>query len=265
MALNRAASEISPWILGPLPIAALLLAMVGMIGLGRLLRARHTRHHVERQGLEPLEAGVLGLMGLLLAFTLTGAAARFDARRALIAEEANAIGTAYLRLGQEVEPARAALQARFRRYVDERLAMYRAIPDMAQVRLHFERGAELQAEIWRDATAAASQSPRPMVELVVLPALNNMIDITTTRAAATAMHPPRIVFVLLTSLALLCALFAGYRAGFGGTHSWVHLLGFAAALALTLYATIEIEFPRLGLVRESGFDRLLMDVRNHMR
>jgi hypothetical protein len=265
MATTRTAADLSAWIFGPLPLAGMLVAMAGMIWLGQLLRSRHERNHVERQGLDVLEGGVLGLMGLLLAFTLTGAATRFDSRRALIAEEANTIGTAYLRLDLLPEPARAALQERFRAYVDERVAMYRAIPDLTQVRLHGERGAALQAEIWREATAGAAQTSKPAAEILLLPALNSMIDITTTRAAATAMHPPAIVFVLLGWLALLCALFAGYRTGAGGTRSWVHLLGFAAALSVTIYATLEIEYPRLGLVQEAGFDRLLVDVRNQMQ
>jgi hypothetical protein len=265
MATAPSAADTSTWFLGLLPLVLLLFGMMGMIGLGRLLRARHARHHVERQGLDVIEGGILGLMGLLLAFTLSGAAARFDSRRALIAEEANAIGTAYLRLDLLPEPARAELQEQFRQYVEERLAMYRAIPHKTRVRLHFERGAVLQADMWRGATAAASQSSRLTAELLLLPALNHMIDITTTRAAATVMHPPALIFALLASIALLCGLFAGYRTGASGTHSWVHLIGFSAALAITIYATIEIEYPRMGLVQESSFDRLLVDVRNHMQ
>ena len=76
------------------------------------------------------EGAIFALLGLLVAFTFSGAASRFDARRQLIVEETNDIGTAYLRLRLLPLSAQPALREQFRQYVDARLAFYRKLKDM---------------------------------------------------------------------------------------------------------------------------------------
>jgi hypothetical protein len=92
-----------------------------------------------------------------------------------------------------------------------------------------------------------------------------MFDIATTRTASTQMHPPVVIFGLLAVLALACALLAGFSMGADPTRSWLHVVGFAAILALTIYVTVDLEFPRLGLIRIDYFDELLAEVRAAMR
>ena len=77
-----------------------------------------------------VEGAVYGLLGLLIAFSFSGAASRFEARRDLIVQEANAIGTAYLRLDLLPDEARDGLREKFRRYLDTRLSAYRKMPDI---------------------------------------------------------------------------------------------------------------------------------------
>jgi hypothetical protein len=81
-----------------------------------------------------VNGAVFGLLGLLVAFTFSGAANRFDTRRQLVVEETHAIGTAYLRLDVLPATAQPALRARIREYLDSRLAAYRAMPDLAAFR-----------------------------------------------------------------------------------------------------------------------------------
>jgi hypothetical protein len=99
----------------------------------------------------------------------------------------------------------------------------------------------------------------------VLPALNEMIDITTTRTMAAQMHPPAIIFVLMAVLALASSLLAGYGMAGSRARSWVHVLGFATIMAVTLYVIADLEFPRLGVIRVDSFDRVLVDLRNSMK
>ena len=158
-----------------------------------------------------MEGAVFALLGLLLAFTFLGAASRFDDRRKLIIEEANAIGTAYLRLDLLPATAQPELRDAFRRYVDQRWAAYRALPDLAAARVALERANEMQQQIWTKSVAASAASGgHPDSAKLLLPALNEMIDITTTRTMAGQMHPPPVVFGLLVALMLLSALLAGY-------------------------------------------------------
>ncbi len=249
--------------------AVLFLGILVSLEVGRRMRVRQrTRgldHAVESPGFGAIEAAVFGLLGLLLAFTFSGAVGRFDDRRHLIVEEANDIGTAYLRLDLLAEGPRLEIQAMFREYVDARLATYRAIPNMEQVRAEQARVAALQGRIWTRAVQASRESPVPQAPQILLPALNSMFDIVTTRTAATQMHPPRVIYGMLAGLALLCSLLAGYGMGAVDRRGWLHIVCFAGILALTVYVIVDLEYPRLGLIRVDAFDQLLVDVRNGMR
>jgi hypothetical protein len=101
--------------------------------------------------------------------------------------------------------------------------------------------------------------------MLLLPALNAMIDITTTRTMATQIHPPAIIFVMLFGLGLASALLAGYGMASAKSRSWPHMLGFAAAMAVTVYVILDLEYPRFGFIRVDAFDQALVDLRESMR
>jgi hypothetical protein len=122
------------------------------------------------------------LLGLLIAFTFSGAATRFDERRNLIVQETNDIGTAYLRLDLLPVSAQPVLRDLFRRHVDSRLEVYRKLPDIEAARAELVRSNQLQGEIWSQAVAAGRMTEAPpAANMLVLPALNQMIDIEYPR------------------------------------------------------------------------------------
>jgi hypothetical protein len=90
-----------------------------------------------------------------------------------------------------------------------------------------------------------------------------MIDITTTRLAATRIHPPDAIFLLLAGLALAAALMAGHATA-AKARSWMHALGFATAMALTIYVIFDLEFPRRGYIRVDDTDALMIELRHGM-
>jgi len=184
----------------------------------------------------------------------------------LIAEEANTIETAYLRLDLLPRQARLELQELFRRYVDSRLETYRKLPNMNAAEAEMARTKKLQEEIWTEAVAA-TRLPDSHLDAgkVLLPALNSMIDITTIRKMALQTHPPNIIYGLLFVLALICSLLAGYRMASGHHRSWLHILSFATITVIIVYVIIDIEYPRVGLIRLQAFDQLLVDVREGMK
>jgi hypothetical protein len=149
----------------------------------------------------------------------------------------------------------------FRQYVDSRLAAYRKLPDVEAAKAELEHSLAVQSQIWSQAVAAARSSPSPATATVLLPALNEMIDMVTTRTAATTMHPPLAIYAMLFALALVSALFAG--AAMAGSHqrSSLHMVGFAAVLAASTYLILDLEYPRFGLIRIDEADQLLVDVR----
>jgi hypothetical protein len=130
-----------------------------------------------------------------------------------IVDEANAIGTAWLRLDVLPASAQPKLRDAFRKYTDSRIAMYRAFSDsgLDAARAEFVHSTALQQEIWTEAVAACRDVPSATV--VVLSSLNAMFDIAATRLAAAQTHPPAIVYVVLALISLVCGFLVGYEMG----------------------------------------------------
>jgi hypothetical protein len=235
--------------------------------LGRWLGQRAiTRHGAQAASTGSLEGAVFALLGLLVAFTFAGALTRFDVRRSQAVDEANAIGTAYLRVDLVPAAAQPKLRDTFRNYVDARIATYRKLPDIAAARKELERSRALQGEIWAQAVAASEMTgARPGAAILLLPALNQMFDITLVRITATQMHPPAIIFAMLVGLGLASALLAGYQAAGDTGRYRLHHAGFAAVMAFTVYVILDIEYPRLGFIRIDAIDQVLLDVRAGMK
>jgi hypothetical protein len=212
-----------------------------------------------------VEGAVFSLLGLLIAFTFSGAASRFDSRRQLTIEEANDIGTAYLRLDLLPASAQPALRGLLRQYLDSRIETYRKLPDMEAAKAELTRSLKLQGEIWTAAVATCRDSGSTPAHVLLLPALNQMFDIVTTRTEGARIHPPVIVFVMLGLLTLAASFLAGYDMASGRSRSWIHILVFAAVMTITVYVIIDIEYPRLGAIRVDEADRVLLNLRESMK
>ena len=141
---------------GPLVCLCLFAAMMTMHEVGRRLGMRRRAKDPEgsRLGLGPVESATFGLLGLLIAFTFSGAATRFDARRNLVTEEANFIEQAWLRVDLLPEGDQPKMRGYFREYLDARLAAYDKLPDLAAAASELERAGTLQHTIWKGAVSA---------------------------------------------------------------------------------------------------------------
>ena len=211
-----------------------------------------------------IEAAIFGLMGLLIAFTFYGAAARFDIRRNLIVQEANAIGTAYLRLDLLPPEVQPELRVDFRKYVTSRLAVHRKIPDMQAVKAELARSKALQDQIWKKAVAG-TKTVSPAAQSLVLGALNEMIDITTVRTVAGTTHPPLPVFAMLGLSVLISAVLAGYGMSASGVRDWVSTIAFTLVLSTAVYIILDYEFPRIGIIRIDPVDEVLVQTLEQMK
>ena len=243
---------------------ALFAAMMVCLELGRRIEAKRIADGRSDEGTGAVEAAMFGLLGLLLAFTFSGAASRFDARRNIVVEEANDIGTAYLRVDLLPSESQPVIREKFKQYVDSRIETYRKIPDMEAVNAELLRSQQLQKDIWTISADASQKSPTTMAGILLLPALNNMIDITTTRTMASQMHPPIVIFGMLGVIVLASALIAGASMAKGTARSWLHIVLFAAIMTVTVYVIIDIEYPRLGFIRVDAFDQVMVDLRKSM-
>ncbi|SDY03047.1 DUF4239 domain-containing protein [Nitrosomonas sp. Nm58] len=244
----------------------LFIGLLLAFGIGRYIGARWLpESESEHTSSGLLDGAIFGLLGLLIAFTFSGAVSRFDDRKDLVIKEANAIGTAYLRLDLLSVGAQPALRALFRQYLDARLEVYQKLPDLAASEAALVRANALQGEIWSAAVKAYQETESIPPALLLLAALNEMFDIATQRTiVALEMHPPTIIFVMLFSLALISSVLAGYTTAGARGHSLTHAVIFAAIIAGTVYVILNIEYPRLGLIRIDSVDRVLVALRKSM-
>ena len=206
-----------------------------------------------------IETAIYALLGLMVAFTFSGAASRIDTRRTLTADEANAIGTAYLRLDVLSATSQPSLRDKFRRYTEARIAVYRVLPDIEASKTNAARANALQSEIWADTVTALKETPAS--SLLVLPSLNTMFDIAATRSVILNTHIPPIVLATLVALTLMCALLIGH--GLPGDRTvgtLLHTVGFAFVVTLTMYVIFDLDHPRVGLIRLDYADQALFDV-----
>ena len=248
--------------------AALFVAMLVSYGIGRRIGVARLASDPDglAHGISAVDGAVFALLGLLIAFTFSGAASRFEARRDLITREANAIGTAYLRIDLLPGDAQPELRDLFRRYVELRAVVYSTAADRAATEAKLAETAALQETIWAKAVAAGRRPDASApATMLALPALNDMIDITTTRETATRDHPPAVIYLLLAGLSLVGSLLVGYGMSENKRQSWLHTVAFAIVLSLTVYVIVDLEFPRVGLIRIDGADRVLVELRKSMR
>ena len=244
----------------------LFIGMVVMIEAGRLFGRRTKSDDASQTGRTAIGGAVYGLLALLIAFTFSGAATRFDSRRYLIVDESNAIGTAYLRLDLLPAAVQPSLRDLFRRYTDSRIATYRKVPDMAAIQTELDRGIAIQGEIWRQGVAGCQRPENPPATCnLLIPALNSMFDLNTTRTMANKIHPPAIVFVMLLALALITALLTGFDLSRAEKRDWVHVIGFSIILSVTVYVIMDIEYPRLGFFRIDAIDEVMLQLRASMK
>lgn len=226
--------------------AALLFALEGGFRLGLRNAAEADARSSGQIG--AVQGALLGLLGLLLGFSFAAAGARFLEKQDLIVTEANAIGTAYLRADLLDPPQRTDLRAALKRYTEHRIevsgrarAGLRAA-DLAEVdRLH--------AAMW--AAAIAGVSARPEVMLGVLPPLNDVIDLHSTRMAAGRKHLPVVVMGLLIACSVLAVGVIGYGSGMGGRRRTPLTVSLAALISAALWVTVDLDHPRAGLLQLS--------------
>jgi hypothetical protein len=240
----------------------LIIAMVGVMQTGWRIGRRLQDEPMKPANVQTIGTAVFALLGLLIAFTFSNGISRFEVRRNLIVEEANNIGTAFLRIDLLPHEAQPEMRQFFRSFLDSRLAAYRYIPDLKAAMKELDHGNQLQQQIWSHAVNHCKGEPTPCA-MLLLPALNSMIDITTTRTMLSQFHPPMIVFILLIVFSVTAALLAGYEMA-TGSHSWLHIIGFSVAMAITIYVILDVEYPRIGFIRIDQTDQVLIDLRKSM-
>jgi len=218
-----------------------------------------------RAGVGAVEGAVFALFGLLIAFTFTSAAARYETRRDLMVQHTNAIGTAWLRLDLLPKEVQPVLRQDFRLYVEAFVKVHQQAGDREAVDQMMAYLGKLQDKIWKLAENAASRDGRPQVATLVLPALNEMFDLTASRYAASRFHVSTVILWFLIFLSLLASLLVGYAMGFARRRQWLHMILFALLISLTLYVIFDFEYPRRGVIQLDKADHIYLELRQSMQ
>ena len=231
-------------------VALIVFAVVGgacVLGaaLGRYLR-RHT--DVLREPIGVLQAALLGLVGLILAFGLSLAVGRYEARRAAVVAEANAIGTTYLRAQLIAEPGRSESLDLLRRYTDLSLRLSHEVPNSASMMRTTAQQSILQRRLWRLAGQAIGAAPTASAPRLYVDTLNNMIDQETVRVAALNNRVPGAVLGLeVIGAAVVVGLLALYLAVLG--RGLLAAIVAAGLVTLLLLVTFDLDRPTRGLIK----------------
>jgi hypothetical protein len=214
------------------------------IALGRYLRERGD---AIREPLGVVQAALIGFVALILAFGLTMAVGRYDSRRAAVVDEANAIGTTYLRAQTLVEPVRSESMRLLKRYTDTRIALSDEVPDTAKFRRTSAEGQVIQRRLWALAGKAMNTSPQSSAPRLYVETLNEMIDAQSSRLAALENRIPDAVLYLQIAVSALAFGVLGLYLALLGRAVLPPLVG-AVLVAVMLLVIFDLDRPHRGFI-----------------
>jgi hypothetical protein len=230
---------------------AVILAIASEAGfrLGRKAESRATGKATPQLG--AIQGGVLALLGLLLGFTMSMAVARFDVRKQLVLEEANAIGTSFLRTRLLPDPERTEIANLLREYVNIRLQYANIRGDLDRLQVNRAQAVLLQNEIWARAVAYGLKDPNPVKTGLLLQSLNQVIDLESARWMALQNEVPQAVIYVNCIVALSAAILVGYAFGFDGRRQVFATSMLALVITVVLGVIVDLDRSRQGFIQVS--------------
>lgn len=239
------------WGLFPVTVAIVLLSLEAGFRLGRYRLGRSAR---EKDS--PVGETVAATLGLL-AFTFGMAASRFDSRRGVLLDEANAIGTAYLRTGLLPEPQRTHSRTLLREYVDVRLEAVR--PEKTEQAI--SRSERLHGRLWEHAEAVAEKNPGSVVVGLYIQSLNEVIDVHSKRVTlGLRSRIPASIWFALYFVTILAMAAMSYHGGLTGASRSLAVFALALTFSGVIVLIADLDRPQEGLLRVS--QQAMIDLQN---
>lgn len=244
-----------PWIYDiPLWMVAVLFAVVLFLALESGFRFG-LRQHRTSQSSEKMTRGdvtltsMLALLGLMLAFTYAFTLSRADARKNALLDEANAIGTAFLRAGFLAEPGRSELRARLLDYARTRIITYETTRDQKARKALIDRALEAQSQIWPALESALDGKTLGPYETSMVQATNDVLDAQTRRITVAFDRIPPSVSILLLAIAAFSLAVAGNNAGLAGRINRWRMSSFVIILTALMLLILDFDQPQAGFIR----------------
>lgn len=222
-----------------------LLALTAAGWLGSWLRRRLSLDEKQRDDFSLILAATLTLLGLLIGFSFSMAASRYDQRKNLEEAEANAIGTEYLRADLLPAADRDKVRGLLKQYLELRIRFYEAAPsEVARINIDTAR---VQNDLWLAAAEPAKRQPSPVIALAVA-GMNDVLNSQGYTQAAWWNHVPFSAVMLMGGIAFMCNVLIGYGTKAASLHSRL-LLILPLFVALAFALIFDIDTPRLGLIK----------------
>jgi hypothetical protein len=230
-------------------LALVILAVVGSVTVAGVALGRYLRKHSEslREPFGALQAALLGVVGLILAFGLSLAVSRHEDRRAAVVADANAIGTTYLRAQLLPEPARSRSLVLLREYADLALRLSSEVPNSSAMRRTSAEQNLVQRRLWRLADQAVDTAPLATAPRLYVDSLNTMIDQQTVRISALNNRVPGAVLTLEVIGAAVALGLLGFFLSVLG-RGLLPMIFAAALVTMLLLVTFDLDRPTRGLI-----------------
>lgn len=239
--------DLPTWLIAIALFSAMLVA--NEIGFRSGKRGRDQETELSRSAATALKGSVFALVALLLGFSFSATTGRYDLRQRLVLDQANAVGTCHLRAGLLDESSRDRIRISLRRYVRAHLDYAKAGDDhavLSQVASEIDR---ITAALWATVEEANRKSPDAVRNSLIVPAANEVIDLSSTRSWAGRNHLPVPVLVLLLASVLVSALLLGHSSGQAGRRHVSLWLATNLIFVLVMYVVLDFDRPRRGLIR----------------
>lgn len=253
-------ANLSEWTLFWLLLVLLLCA--AEVGYRFARRAAAGTHELIPE-VAAIQGATLGLLALLLGFSFSMAASRFEARKELIRDEANAIGTVYLRTSLLPEPQRTAVRALMKQYVETRFELQAVGYTPSALKAADANAGRFQAQLWTQTVTAAEQAPTSVMIGLFVASLNDMIDMHGKQVAAMRNRIPAPIFFLLFFVAVVAVGLTGYGSGPRHARSATLTLFVSLLVTAVIILVVDLHRPVRGLITVDMAS--MRDVRDSMQ
>lgn len=236
----------------PIWVMFLIILMVVLLsieaGFRHGARKRQLSNRKQEAPAGSIIGAMLGLLAFMLAFTFGMAASRFDARKAVTLDEANAIKTTYLRAGLLSEPQRTDIRNLLREYVKVRVEGI----ETGQIDYAVKRSEELQEQLWSKTSALAEKDPPPAFTGLFIRSLNDVIDLHKKRlTAALRNRIPGAIWGALLFVTIFAMGAAGYQTGLNGARRTIVVLAIVLTFSVVMFVIADLDHSRQGFLQIS--------------
>ena len=243
---------------------ALFLGMLLFLEIGRRFGLRHSAARGSAlTGVGAVDGIVYALLSLLIGFTFAGAASRYDKRREIMLAEINAFSTAWQRIDLFPAEMQPPIRDAFKGYLDTLLRAYDLPPGTPAEERERAAATRAQKVLWTRIVTSALDPAGEKARVLIMPSINEVFDEVDMEFLMRRIHPPMLIYIMLAIAALAAALFAGYGMS-PHPRNWLYIVGVATTISIATWVILELESPRLGMIRMDSMNDALVELRATM-